>query len=155
MRTVLSAAILLLILAAGPTIVGPPATARGEETGFTQSKAPVKKQIQSVIQAQLAAFRSGNYQKAYTYASVGIRRRFAAAAFAEMVRSAYPAIARSRTAQFGAILDDSEQAVAHVLVEGTGDRVLYVYLLVRERGLWKIESVIEAQKPSLDGEVSI
>ncbi|BAC88978.1 DUF4864 domain-containing protein [Gloeobacter violaceus] len=121
---------------------------------FAQSKAALKKQLEAVIQSQLAAFRKGDYAKAYTFASQGIRRRIPAAVFAEMVRSAYPAIARSRSARFGPILDDGDQAVVHVVVEGAEEQATYAYQMIREGRVWKVNSVTEAEPRRPDGLVS-
>ncbi|MBW4697380.1 MAG: DUF4864 domain-containing protein [Aphanocapsa lilacina HA4352-LM1] len=121
---------------------------------FAESKMALKKQLEAVIQSQLSAFRKGDYAKAYTFASQGIRRRIPAAVFSEMVRSAYPAIARSHSARFGPILDDGDQAVVHVVVEGAEQRATYAYLMIREGSAWKVNSVMEAEPRRPDGLVS-
>ena len=51
-----------------------------------------------MIEGQLAAFRAGEYAKAYSYAATPIKGMFALEDFEAMVKSAYPVIANSSTA---------------------------------------------------------
>jgi hypothetical protein len=124
------------------------------EARFVASPAPVRRTLVGVVQAQLVAFRKGDFEKAYSYASAEIRRRFDRAQFARMVRESYPAIANSQAARFGGVFDDGRRAVVHAEIDSTVRRqVMFAYLLVREAGQWKISGVYEAETPSLDGEI--
>ncbi len=57
--------------------------------------------LRKVIEAQLAAFAAGDAERAYSYASAGIRSQFGdAAAFMAMVRAGYPMVIRPATVTF-------------------------------------------------------
>jgi hypothetical protein len=109
----------------------------------------VKQELTGVIESQLAAFRTNDYAKAFTHAAEGIKSMFDLKAFESMVRNGYPVIANSKSATFGVILDDGNQAVVNVTVKGAdarGTTVNYQYLLIREKREWKINGVAEAKK---------
>lgn len=76
-----------LLLAGVAWLAIPAAAAAAQE--------PVDPAAKDVILRQLAAFRAGDYQAAYGFASRRIRAQFDLAAFEQMVRSGYPQIARS------------------------------------------------------------
>ena len=64
--------------------------------------------------------------------------------FEKMVKKDYPAIANSKSASFGLVLDNGIQAEANVVIQGkTGKPVRYRYFLVKEAHLWKINGVVE------------
>jgi hypothetical protein len=68
------------------------------------------------------------------------------AAFERLVKAAFPQIARSRSAEYGIILDNGEDARVEVTIVGeTGTRIHYQYVLHREHGGWKIGGVNEGQ----------
>jgi len=145
-------AALVGLLLVGSCLAAP--AAPPTEARFVASPAPVRRTLVGVVQAQLAAFRKGDFEKAYSYASAEIRRRFDRAQFARMVRESYPAIANSQAARFGGVFDDGRRAVVHAEIDSAVRRqVMFAYLLVREAGQWKISGVYEAETPSLDGEI--
>src|SRR5450432_2958384 len=87
------------------------------------SNPPVKAEITAVIEAQLAAFRAGDFDKAYSFASSPIREMFPLSEFQNMVKTGYPIIATSVKADFGICLDNGSEASVFVHVEardGTG-----------------------------------
>jgi hypothetical protein len=107
----------------------------------------VRKELIGVIQSQLAAFRKDDYPKAYHYAASNIRDSLSLPVFERMVRRAYPVIAQSSGAQFGVIVDNGDEAVVDVLIEGgPGREAQYQYFLTRELTGWKISGV--ARKPA-------
>ena len=93
---------------------------------------------------QLDAFRRGDFDTAYAFASEAIHQQFDRAAFERMVTGGYPEIARS----VFAVVAEGEQApngnVYLVLkIRGAnGLSVEAVYELVTEGGDWKINGVI-------------
>lgn len=102
----------------------------------------VKAEIVALVEAQLQAFRAGDWEKAYSYAAIDIRNAFPPERFAQMVKSAYGPIAKSRKAEFGVCLDDGDQGELNVTVEGAdGQRNLYQYYLVKEQKGWRISGV--------------
>ncbi len=109
----------------------------------------VRAALTNVIESQLAAFRVDDFARAYTFAAAPIQRQFQAADFETMVRRGYPSIADSESASFGIALDNGREAVVLVSVRGSDHRTArYNYLLVREKGVWKITGVVEAPPPA-------
>lgn len=109
------------------------------------SQDPVRAELITVIESQLAAFREKDFTKAYSHATSGIKARFRLEAFELMVTSQYPSIAHSKTAVFGIILDNGDEAVANVRIDGeSSEPTGYRYLLKREKSAWKIQGVIRA-----------
>lgn len=102
----------------------------------------VRKDVIAVIESQLAAFRSNDWQTAYTLAAAPLRQQYSASAFEKMVREGYPVIANSTTAQFGVATDNGREAMILVFVQGrNGWAANYQYFLIREDGRWKISGV--------------
>jgi hypothetical protein len=102
----------------------------------------MKEKLQAVIRGQLAAFRKDDFAGAYKFAAAAIRDQFPLPAFEAMVKSSYPAIAKSTDAVFGLMLDDGEKAVVNVRVVGPKeDSVSYQYLLEKDGDEWRIGGV--------------
>jgi hypothetical protein len=99
-----------------------------------------------VVDAQLAAFRRGDYPRAYTFAGSQVHLQYPLPLFERMVKVGYPVIARSRSAQFGVILDNGDEAVVNVgILDGSGRIFHYQYFLKHEPAGWKINGVSEAR----------
>ena len=115
--------------------------------GLEPSQPPVKAEIVAVIEAQLAAIRTGDFDKAYSFASAPIKEKFPLAEFQQMVRTGYPIIANSVKADFGICLDNGVEASVFVHVESRdGTSKDYQYGLVRERDGWRITGVTEPEQ---------
>jgi hypothetical protein len=106
------------------------------------SSGNVRSEVTAVIEEQLAAFRSGDYRKAHTFAVSEMREALGVIEFEAMVRMGYPVIANSRSAAFGLALDTGDEAVITVRVQdGEGDSLAYQYHLRKEAGGWRIGGV--------------
>jgi hypothetical protein len=115
-------------------VPGPPVTLSDEA---------VRNELIQVIQGQLAAFRKNDYPRAYDFAATAIRNQVPLPAFERMVRTGFPVIARSSSAEFGVILDNGSDAVVNVGIVGEGGRVIhYRYFLRQELAGWKITGVV-------------
>jgi hypothetical protein len=96
------------------------------------------------VMRQLEAFRQGDYDTAYGFASQTIHDLFDRAAFERMVNAGYPEIARSRAA----VVERAEDApngnvYLFVRVFGANGRSIEaVYEMVHEDGRWKINAVV-------------
>jgi|SRR5450432_279065 hypothetical protein len=111
------------------------------------SNPPVKAEITAVIEAQLAAFRAGDFDKAYSFASSPIREMFPLSEFQNMVKTGYPIIATSVKADFGICLDNGSEASVFVHVEARdGTSKDYQYGLVHEPSGWRITGVTEPEQ---------
>ena len=96
------------------------------------------------IMRQLEAFRRGDFDAAYTFASEEIRGRFGRAQFEAMVRGGYPEIARS---VFAAVADGERASNGNVYLVvkirgANGVSIEAVYEMVSEAGAWKINGVV-------------
>jgi len=98
--------------------------------------------VQAAITGQLDAFARDDADAAYGFAAPAIREKFAdAAGFLAMVKSAYPAVYRHRSAEFGVEKRDGER-VRQSIVFVDADNAVWagVYLLAQQPdGAWRIE----------------
>lgn len=124
--------------------------AHAEPSASHVSAEPLKHELTAVIDAQLAAFRAGDYSKAYTFAAGGIKEMFPVESFETMVKTGYPLIAGSAKAEYGLAFDTGEDAVVNVTIENAqGQRAQYQYTLSKENGTWKITGVGELKSEGL------
>ncbi len=104
-----------------------------------------------VVLDQLDAFKRGDFEGAYTYASRAIRDQFDRREFEAMVRASYPEIARPASAS----VDHSERGAdgtvfLFVRVWGAnGHRVDAVYEVVAEAGGWRINGVVTRRRDDM------
>lgn len=99
---------------------------------------------------QLEAFRQGDFDAAYAFASDAIRAEFDRPAFERMVRDGYPEIAEPASA----VIDGSERGPRSTLylflrIRGANGRTVQaVYEMVRERSRWRINGVVTRPDPT-------
>lgn len=117
-------------------------TARGADDGPHASKPEVRREIVAVIDAQLAAFRTGDVRKAYAYASADLRAQKPLRAFLAIVRENYPEIWSNARAEFGLVRDDGAQATVLVHVFSADGDAAYDYTLAKEDAGWRIAAVL-------------
>ncbi len=109
---------------------------------FSLSAEPVKLELVRVIGSQLSDFRRGDYAGAYAYADSDLQSQVTTNAFERIVKTGYPAIARSRSASFGVIVDNGEEALVTVgIMAESGRLIQYRYLLRHEQSGWRISGV--------------
>ncbi len=109
----------------------------------------VREELTGVVTAQLAAFRTDNYPGAYHLAGAVLRDSLPLPAFEKMVRTSYPAIAHSRSASFGPVLDNGQEAVVNVIILSENRQMMhYQYRLRNERSGWRIDGVVESKTSS-------
>ena len=103
------------------------------------------------ILKQLEAFRRGDYDAAYVFASAEIKRMFDREAFERMVKDGYPEIARSAFALVaGADMGPNDHVYVHVRVKGVnGVGIEALYEMVQESDGWRINSVVTRPDPGL------
>lgn len=99
--------------------------------------------IQSVISSQLEAFRSEDVERAFDFASPGIRQLFGTSSqFGAMVQSGYPMVWRPGTVDYLGLRDEGDRVVQRVMVRDL-DGAIYVldYEMVQHPGGWQIDGV--------------
>ena len=92
---------------------------------------------------QLEAFRRGDFDAAYTFASAEIREQFDRETFELMVKGGYPEIARSASASIvGSVLAPNGLVYLTLKIRGSNGRSIEaLYELVLQNGQWKINGV--------------
>lgn len=98
----------------------------------------------SVVMQQLDAFRRGDFDLAYTFASTTIHQLFDRAAFERMVTHGYPEIARSTSAWIAGsrVAPDGTLYVVMKIRGANGNAVEAIYEMVREGGSFRINGVV-------------
>ena len=106
--------------------------------------APDPRELFAVVNAQLAAFRAGDFPAAYRHVAHAARGRFDLGQFEKMVRSHYPEMIRSERVEFGVVKIDGENALVRVFFfNANGSARSFLYSLVIEADAWKIDGVEE------------
>jgi len=105
--------------------------------------------IKRVVSQQLAALRAGDGDRAFSYASPGIRAQFDdARSFMAMVRAAYAPLLDARHTEFleGAVVDGL--IVQPLRLIGRDNRVLVaLYTVEKQKGSWRITGCRLAPSP--------
>jgi hypothetical protein len=106
----------------------------------------VQQELVRVIDSQLSAFRKGDYAGAYAFADSALQAQVSPAVFEHVVKTGYPAIARSRSASFGVSLDNGTEAVVTVgVMSQSGHLLQYHYLMHHEPNGWRISGVVRVR----------
>jgi hypothetical protein len=118
---------------------------------WAQTVKPAPKEATEPIMKQLEAFRRGDFDTAYNFASSEIREQFDRPAFEQMVKGGYPEIAQSTfaTVVSCAIAPDGHVYVAVKVRGANGNSIEAFYDLVLESGQWKINGVASKPDPGL------
>jgi hypothetical protein len=98
---------------------------------------------------QLEAFRRGDYDLAYTFASTEIQSLFDRPAFERMVKSGYPEIAdpaRARVVE-RRVAPDGHVFLLLKIHGANGRHVEALYDMVWEAGVWRINGVVARPDP--------
>ena len=116
------------------------------------SKPEVKKEIVTVIEAQLTAFRKGDVAKAYRFAAADLRAQKPLAMFTAIVKENYPEIWANTRAEFGIVRDDGTHAKVTVQVYSKQTDAAYDFSLIKEPAGWRIYGVVR-HEPKSSGKV--
>jgi hypothetical protein len=106
------------------------------------SRLEIKKEVVTVIEAQLAAFRKGDAAKAYTFAAADLRAQKPLPVFTTIVKENYPEIWSNTRAEFGIVRDNGMQATVIVQVYSKAGDAAYDFTLAKERAGWRIYGVV-------------
>lgn len=127
------------------------ATDEADEPQYHAATDAQRKAAMTSIKDQLEAFKKGDYKKAETYQSAGLRKNFATPAeFQRMMESAYPEFANYRSVTFGQAEADPHGQHVRIRVTLTGEDGVVVratYVLVMEDKLYRVESVFGGARP--------
>ena len=116
---------------------------------WAQPAKPAPKEAMEPPMKQLEAFRRGDFDTAYTFASAEIKEQFDREAFEQMVKGGYPEIARSTSATVAqSILAPDGTVYVTLKIRGSnGKSIEALYELVLQNGQWKINGVRSRPDP--------
>jgi uncharacterized protein DUF4864 len=116
-----------------------------------QAQTPAPKETTEPVMKQLEAFRRGDFDTAYTFASSEIKELFDRSAFEQMVKNGYPEIARSTFASVaGSTVAPNGHVYLQIKIRGSnGNSIEALYEMVLENGQWKINGVSAKPDPGM------
>lgn len=129
----------LLLTTAAFSVLGP---IRAANDDLRASTAEVRREVIAAIATQLAAFRAGDIPQAYRQASLTLREQMPLRAFAAIVQQNYPEIWGNARAEYGIVRDNGTHATVIVHIAGEEGDAGFDYVLLKERGGWRIGSVL-------------
>ena len=120
-------------------------------SSWAQKSMPAPKEATDPVMKQLEAFRRGDFDTAYTFASSEIKELFDRSAFEQMVKNGYPEIARSTFASVaGSTVAPNGHVYLQIKIRGSnGNSIEAIYELVLENGQWKINGVSAKPDPGM------
>lgn len=103
------------------------------------------------IRAQLEHFKRGKWEKAVGYQSSNLKRNFpSTAAFRQMMEVSYPQFTKYKKIEFGEARAAGSRVQMAIKLTGRDNIVVRaVYLMVREKGGYKVEGVSGGFAPRL------
>ncbi len=116
----------------------------GTASGFGEEQ---QLRIRTVIEAQLAAFRAGDAEKAFSYAAPAIQAKFGnSSRFFSMVRRHYPAVYASQTSEFVKLTEIEGVWIQGVIIsDERGEAWLAQYPMeLQPDGRWLINGCVVA-----------
>lgn len=105
---------------------------------------PAPHELFAIVNQQLTAFRSADFQSAYRHAAIGVQQKFTVRQFEETVRHDYPEMTRARRVEFGLVKVQGGSAVVQVFFFAENGSVRsFLYSLTNENNGWRIDGVEE------------
>ena len=106
--------------------------------------APVPRELFAIVNQQLVALRTADFQSAYIHAATDVQQKFTLAEFETMVRRNYPEMTRAQRVEFGLVRVEGGSALVQVFFfEENGAVRSFIYKLTNEDSDWKIDGVEE------------
>lgn len=123
--------------------------ARAAEPNLRISPKKVRDEVRAVVEAQLAALRSGDFATAYDFAARAIQRQFDERIFALMIKRGYAPLLRPGRSELGVVRDDGGglAEVSVTVIDAQNRSTVYRYWLVKEGDAWRINGVVLEQRP--------
>ncbi len=103
---------------------------------------PAASELYSVVNRQLFAFRTADFDSAYRHAAAGVQQQFSRAQFELMIRRDFSPMTRAQRVEFGAVRIAGSSALVQVLLTGRDGTVRgFLYSFTAEPDGWKIDDV--------------
>jgi hypothetical protein len=108
-----------------------------------QTRTPAPRELYSVVNNQLTAFRAADFSRAYRNASTRVQQKFSLPQFETMIRRNYAEMMKeTQRVEFGVARAQGESAILQVFFfADNGESRAFLYTFVVEDGIWKIEGV--------------
>ena len=105
-----------------------------------ETPAPAAKELYSIVNRQLAALRSDDFDSAYRHAATGVQQKFSREQFELMIRRDFSSMTEAQRIEFGTVQVAAGVAYAQVfLTTPDGARRGYLYSFTAEPDGWKID----------------
>lgn len=107
-----------------------------------QTPPPQAKELFSVVNRQLSAFRAADFRSAYRHSAAGVQEKFSLAQFERMVRRDFTFMTQAEHVEFGAVRVAGASALVQVfLIAPDGAVRGFLYSFTAEPDGWKIDGV--------------
>ncbi len=107
-----------------------------------ETPAPAARELYSIVNRQLAALRSDDFESAYRQAASGVQQRFSREQFELMIRRDFYSMTEAQGIEFGAVEVSGGTALVQVYLRGPDGAIrAYLYSFTAEGGGWKIDGV--------------
>lgn len=111
---------------------------------------PAPRDLYSVVNDQLSAFRADDFRSAYRYAASRVQQKFTPEQFEAMIRANYPEMARASRVEFGSIqVRDASASVQAFFFASNGSVRSFLFSLLSEKDSWRIGGVEEVGAPTV------
>jgi hypothetical protein len=113
-------------------------------THFSRERmpAPAARELYSLVNRQLLALRSDDFESAYRYAASGVQQKFSSKQFELMIRRDFSPMTEAQRVEFGAVESAGATALVQVFLT-TPDGAMrgFLYSFTAEADGWRIDGV--------------
>ena len=103
---------------------------------------PGARELYSIVNRQLSAFRTADYDIAYRQAAAGVQQKFSRSQFELMIRRDFSPMTEAEHVEFGAVSVAGASAIVQVFLTSPDGAVRgFLYSFTAETGGWKIDGV--------------
>ena len=103
---------------------------------------PAARELYSIVNRQLASFRTADFDGAYRQAAAGVQQKFSRAQFELMIRRDFLPMTQTQQVEFGVLEVAGASAMVQVYLTAPDGVVRgFLYSFTAENGGWKIDGV--------------
>src|SRR5207342_1352800 len=108
-----------------------------------RTPAPAAKELYSIVNQQLFALRTDDFDSAYRHAASGVQEKFSRAQFELMIRRDFWSMREAQRVEFGNVQVAGSAALVQVfLTSSDGAMRGFLYSFTAEGDGWKIDGVV-------------
>lgn len=114
------------------------ATYRAQE----RTPAPAARELYSIVNRQISAFRTADFDSAYRHAAAGVQQKFSRSQFELMIRRDFSPMTEAEHVEFGPVAVAGASALVQVFLTAPDGAVRgFLYSFTAEADGWKIGGV--------------